>query len=52
VCALDQHDEHALRAETDMRRVCVFSPPLIGREVHDATGAYALLDAVGSRRAT
>jgi len=24
--------------------VCVFNPPLTGREVHDASGAYALSD--------
>lgn len=42
--ALDQHDRHVLRANqgTHMRMVCVFNPPLTGREVHDATGAYAL----------
>lgn len=40
VYALDQHDEHILRAETEMRMVCVFNPPLVGREVHDETGAY------------
>ena len=38
--ALDQHDEHILRAETELRLVCVFNPPLVGGEVHDATGAY------------
>jgi L-ectoine synthase len=38
--ALDRHDEHILRAETTMRMVCVFNPPVTGREVHDATGAY------------
>jgi L-ectoine synthase len=40
--ALDQHDEHVLRAKTKMRMVCVFNPPLNGRETHDATGAYPL----------
>lgn len=38
--ALDQHDEHILRADTEMRMVCVFNPPVTGREVHDETGAY------------
>jgi ectoine hydroxylase len=38
--ALDQHDEHILRAETELRMICVFDPPLVGSEVHDATGAY------------
>ena len=39
--ALDKHDKHILRAKTRMRLVCVFNPPLTGREVHDAKGAYA-----------
>lgn len=43
VYALDQHDEHVLRADTEMRMVCVFNPPLVGPEVHDATGAYPAL---------
>jgi L-ectoine synthase len=44
--ALNHHDRHVLRANqgTHMRMVCVFNPPLTGREVHDATGAYALSD--------
>ncbi|NIC40024.1 ectoine synthase [Aquabacterium sp. A08] len=43
---LNRHDRHILRANqgTHMRMVCVFNPPLTGREVHDATGAYALAD--------
>lgn len=44
--ALNHHDRHTLRANkgTHMRMVCVFNPPLTGREVHDASGAYALAD--------
>ena len=44
--ALNQHDRHILRANkgTHMRMVCVFNPPLTGREVHDATGAYAVAE--------
>ena len=42
--ALDAHDRHVLHADTDLRLVCVFTPPLVGREVHDADGAYPLLD--------
>ncbi|SDH42975.1 ectoine synthase [Alteribacillus persepolensis] len=38
--ALDEHDEHLLRAKTDMRMICVFNPPLSGREVHDENGVY------------
>lgn len=40
--ALDQHDKHVLRAKTLMRLVCVFNPPLIGKEVHGSDGAYPL----------
>lgn len=40
VYALDQHDEHILRARTQMRMVCVFNPPVTGQEVHDESGAY------------
>ena len=43
VYALDKHDEHVLRAETELRMVCVFNPPVTGREVHDETGAYPLI---------
>jgi len=32
--ALDQHDEHWLRAITDMRLICVFLPALKGHESH------------------
>lgn len=38
--ALDQHDEHVLRAETELRMVCVFNPPIVGDETHGADGAY------------
>jgi L-ectoine synthase len=40
---LDGHEHHAVRAETDLRTVCAFHPPVTGREVHDDTGAYPLL---------
>jgi L-ectoine synthase len=41
VYALDKHDEHLLRGgKEDMRVVCVFNPPLSGREVHDENGIY------------
>jgi L-ectoine synthase len=41
--ALDQHDRHVLRVHEEFRAVCVFNPPVTGREVHDETGAYPLL---------
>lgn len=40
---LDQHDKHYLRAKTDMRMVCVFNPPLTGKETHDEEGVYPLI---------
>jgi L-ectoine synthase len=44
--ALDRHDEHWLRARSELRMVCVFNPPLTGREVHDEQGVYPLLNEV------
>jgi len=38
--ALNNHDRHTLRAETELVAVCVFNPPVTGDEVHDETGAY------------
>jgi len=42
VYALDKHDKHILRATTEMKMACVFNPPLHGKEVHNAEGAYEL----------
>ena len=42
--ALNGHEKHYLRARTDMRMVCVFNPPLTGREVHDEKGVYPLIE--------
>ena len=39
---LDKHDKHLLRATEDMQMACVFNPPLMGKEVHDENGVYAL----------
>ena len=38
--ALNAHDRHIVRPETDILTACVFNPPVTGREVHDETGAY------------
>ncbi|MCT2582616.1 ectoine synthase [Actinophytocola gossypii] len=40
---LDKHDHHQVRPRTDMRTVCVFNPPVTGREVHDENGVYPLV---------
>ncbi|KGA97703.1 ectoine synthase [Alkalihalobacillus alcalophilus ATCC 27647 = CGMCC 1.3604] len=44
IYVLDKHDEHLLRAKTNMRMVCVFNPPLTGNEVHDENGVYPVDD--------
>lgn len=36
--ALDRHEKHYLRAETTMRLICVFNPPLKGDESHNLEG--------------
>jgi len=38
--ALNDHDKHIVRPETEMLTACVFNPPVTGQEVHDETGAY------------
>jgi L-ectoine synthase len=48
IYALDKHDKHILRATTEMKMACVFNPPLHGKEVHNAAGAYELeAEAIG-----
>ena len=44
VYALNENDQHILRANkgVNMRMVCVFNPPVTGREVHDEDGSYSL----------
>lgn len=42
VYILDKHDKHILRAFKEMKMACVFNPPLSGKEVHNAEGAYEL----------
>lgn len=37
---LDKHDKHILYAHEELSLACVFNPPVTGREVHDADGAY------------
>ncbi len=43
IYALNRHDNHVLRAETQLRMICVFNPPLVGPETHDESGGYPLL---------
>lgn len=39
---LNKNDKHVLRAFDEMKMACVFNPPLNGKEVHNAEGAYEL----------
>jgi L-ectoine synthase len=42
--ALNGHEKHYLRAFSDMRMICVFNPPLTGKEDHDKDGVYSLVE--------
>lgn len=45
VYALDKNDEHYLYGGSeDMRLICVFNPPLTGKENHDENGVYPLIE--------
>lgn len=43
---LDAHDRHTVHAHTQLRMVCVFNPPVTGREVHLPDGSYPPADGV------
>jgi L-ectoine synthase len=36
--AMNGHDRHRIRAKSCMRVICIYVPPLIGNEAHDADG--------------
>ena len=40
---LNQHEPHTLAVEETVRMICVFTPALVGQEVHDEEGAYPVL---------
>ncbi|HKJ75143.1 MAG TPA: ectoine synthase [Alphaproteobacteria bacterium] len=42
IYVLDKHDNHLLRARSELKLACVFNPPLVGDEVHDKNGVYPL----------
>lgn len=43
IYVLDGNERHQLRPRTELRTVCVFNPPVTGREVHDENGVYPLI---------
>lgn len=38
---LDDHDDHTFQAHENTLLICIFNPPVTGREVHRADGSYA-----------
>jgi L-ectoine synthase len=46
IYVLNKHDHHVVRTNkgTHLRLICVFNPPVTGREVHGPDGAYPLVD--------
>lgn len=44
--APDKHDKHWFKATETVVLLCVFNPPLKGKEVHQKDGSYALLEVV------
>lgn len=42
---LNEHERHRVEPRSQMRMLCVFNPPVTGREVHDENGVYPLLTA-------
>jgi L-ectoine synthase len=43
IYVLNNADKHQVRPKTEMKTVCVFNPPVTGREVHDEDGVYPLI---------
>lgn len=48
---LDGHERHRVEPVTQMRMLCVFNPPVTGREVHDENGVYPLITLDDAERA-
>jgi L-ectoine synthase len=42
--ALNGHEKHYMRVKKELRLICVFNPPLTGREDHDKDGVYPLIE--------
>ncbi|WP_156757502.1 ectoine synthase [Actinokineospora pegani] len=43
IYVLNGNEKHQVRPRTEIRTVCVFNPPVTGREVHDEHGVYPLI---------
>jgi L-ectoine synthase len=44
IYVLNGHEQHTLEIEETVRMICVFTPALVGQEIHDEEGAYPLLE--------
>ena len=44
IYVLDKNERHVFTAFSDVQIACVFNPPVTGKEVHNADGAYELID--------
>jgi L-ectoine synthase len=40
---LNNNDRHTVTADTELRMLCVFNPPVVGTETHDENGVYPLV---------
>jgi L-ectoine synthase len=40
VYALDAHDRHRMKVQSELRLVCVFNPALAGGETHNESGGF------------
>jgi L-ectoine synthase len=40
---LNGHERHTVTADTELRMLCVFNPPVVGTETHDENGVYPLV---------
>jgi len=43
VYVLDDYDDHLFLALEDVILICIFTPPIVGNEVHDENGVYKLI---------
>mgnify|MGYP002725593644 CR=1 FL=1 len=40
--AFDKHERHRYRLDTEVKAIAIFNPPLVGDEINDENGGYAL----------
>ena len=40
--AFDKHERHRYNLDSEVRAIAIFNPPLVGDEVNDESGGYAI----------